>query len=195
MNKKVLGYILVTIVAVLFISVIVLISRDISDINTNYYEEEIVQKEIAAEQENTEEKRVIDYTITDNDVNEVSFIYGFMSSKEGLVNYCEKTGYVPNDYVKQYNNEFSYTKQKMDKIINTMPENYKTEFDAAVEKFSSIEDPFGYEADYQRVVNKYSEEGKVLTKKEYCKMYDDKAQEIIQYKKQLLKEKMPEWVK
>ena len=196
MSKKLFGLIIVLTLAFFFMLVIIVVSRDISDINNNYENEEPVQEENITDSEKSEEKRTIDYTITTNDVNEASFIYGtFTSNNETLVKYCEKTGYIPRSYIKQYNEELSFTKQKMDKIIAEMPENYKIEFDAAVEMISSKEDPFGFENDYKYVSNIYSAEGKSLTKLEYCKMYDDNAQKIIKYKKELIKEKMPEWVK
>ena len=109
----------------------------------------------------------------ESELNEAKIIYKFMAiNTDGLIDYCSTTDYLPKEYMNMFNKRLQNTVNYSDKII--LKYTNIGEFKQQI-RGKSIE---YIEQDFQNIKKNYPS----ITKTDYCKMYDYKPKELVEYK-------------
>lgn len=123
------------------------------------------------------------YTETDIKVaKDVGFIKGFeMANTTVLESYCSESGYIPKIYITEFKKQFLKTLSNADTM-------YSRYFNTPKMK-KNFEDkvfPVGYNNLENEFYNLNQQYG--ISKKEYCKIFDEQKDTILQEKKKILKQ-------
>lgn len=109
----------------------------------------------------------------ESDLKDAKNIYEFVAmNTDGLMDYCSITDYIPKQYIYLFNNRLKNTIYYNDEIISkyTNIGNFKQQIRSdAIELI---------EQDFQSIRKKCPQ----ISKNEYCKMYDYKPKELMEYK-------------
>lgn len=118
-------------------------------------------------------------------IKDASFVKGFeLINTSELRAFCSDTGYIPNDFIKKFENQFSKTITNADKIIdkNFPPK----EFQKLIEEKISKEGHDILESEYKRLYNQQK-----ISKKEFCQMFDKQKDKVVADKVQIFKQNKP----
>ena len=126
-----------------------------------------------------------------NDNTAIFALYGFIISADVLNTYCEPTRYIPTTYIKyiiSYQNNINI-EEEMIKYFMDMGANKEQSLILAEKYADNIKQQLSnfLERDYKEL----KKSNQSFTKKEYCKLYDSHAKELISYKINEIKKTMP----
>lgn len=129
--------------------------------------------------------------VKDDEVAGASAFDGFIMSAQIIEEYCKSTGYIPQRYISMVNS-YKKTKDFEEKLIVSSIKLGATREQAIIildKSRNLIKQQIikSTERDYQEI----KQEEPSYTKKEYCKLYDSNAKEIISYKINEIKKHMP----
>ncbi len=120
-------------------------------------------------------------------VENAMFLYGFVSSSAtSLENFCKTAGYVPNKYLNLFNQTFKKTIDNMNLLFAKINPEVKKELDN-VQQEGLMEFENTHLKNYEGIKKDNSK----FTKQQYCKAFDDNANQLVETKVKMFKKEEP----
>ena len=117
--------------------------------------------------------------------NDAGFAKGFIAvNTTVLESFCSSSGYIPNEFINDFNNRFSKTNENADKILNKYMK--KEEVQKLIVSKASSAGLVVLESEYNKIKTNSG-----ITKKEFCQLFDNQKSSIIEEKIKIFKQNKP----